>query len=1149
MEKKIQKKYRYSGIKPYNRENSNLFCGRQDDIDALVEMIEIERFVVLHSEHGVGKTSLLQAGIAPYFENKPDMVFYEQIEKYKSAETKKPFEQILEHEAFNERTDFYLDKLIEKENSLWYHFKKLQLAEKKPRNIIIFFDAVENLFEFTEADIQYFKEQIYSLLYISVPQEFKNQFVIKENENHDFFSSTDEYLLNLPLNVKFVFSVRSDFLSQFDRLDDFLPGIRNTCYQLLPLSPEQAEEAILFPAKYTDNENLTHSFDFTDLALFHIIDFLTNKKRNAIAAYQLQIVCCYAEQIATNEKLQVVDIKDLGDLNLVLNDYYDEVISKITDAEQQIAARKFIEEHLVIDKDSILVESFERQIVRDYKLNPQTLKLLCDYYLLKPKRKETGTFYKLTNYTLIEPVINRKTLRLEEEENARLKEEFARYKKIQREKIRHYFIIISIISIIALVAVFFGLYALEQKREAEMQRNIAEQQRIIAEKTANEAQANLLAAYSFQQLEKNPTLAFRLAEKAYTKFPSSLSSNNAILNAFYATNTFYSIKYKLAENTLYAALTDDEEIVYSFSKDKNIYKILLQNNEGKETAIESKAKNIASITISKDKKMILTAEDKTAVIRDLRGEVIATCTQHAGNVLFADFNVENKKIITASTDHTVRIWNIDGKNILTLKGHSEAVHSAKFSANGKYAISTSSDKTARIWDMEGSQIHVIKVASDNESSYANIAYAEFSPDSKLILTVNNDFEFDHYSVSIWDMTGNQTAVCRGHSKRIEKALFSPCGKYIISFGNDNSVRMWDLQGNQLNVFKGHEANVRFANLSKDGKNLISTSDDKTIRYWDISHIFNNLYELNNINSVAFIPKTKSMLIADNTNNVTIVSQIGKVENTIAFPENITSAKISPQSDKVLAMNDKNLFVYDMAIKKLYTYKRGSGTLKTLSYSLDGSHIVTLVNDTLVEIWNNEGAKIGSFKENKTKINHIIFSNENSSLIAACKNKTVQIFDKTGKSKKTLAHPEEVIRTTISPDGNFLLTLCADNSVRLWDIFAEKEKLVFRNEKRINTLNFSNNGKFFMFAGEDKNARLFNLKGTEVMNFKHEGEILNVDFETEGKNIATISKIGKRTIIKIWIVNPREILRVMNHEKHFGDVWNFGENEAKFDFPL
>ena len=58
-------KYRYPGSRPFETADKNLFFGREDDIERLSDSIKVEDFLVIYGKSGLGKSSLLNAGVLP----------------------------------------------------------------------------------------------------------------------------------------------------------------------------------------------------------------------------------------------------------------------------------------------------------------------------------------------------------------------------------------------------------------------------------------------------------------------------------------------------------------------------------------------------------------------------------------------------------------------------------------------------------------------------------------------------------------------------------------------------------------------------------------------------------------------------------------------------------------------------------------------------------------------------------------------------------------------------------------------------------------------------------------------------------------------------------------------------------------------------
>ncbi|MEH1900734.1 MAG: ribosome assembly protein 4, partial [Nostoc sp.] len=135
---------------------------------------------------------------------------------------------------------------------------------------------------------------------------------------------------------------------------------------------------------------------------------------------------------------------------------------------------------------------------------------------------------------------------------------------------------------------------------------------------------------------------------------------------------------------------------------------------------------------------------------------------HTSRVNSASFSPDGKRILTASADNTARVWDISGKLIAELKGHTGPINSASFSPDGKRILTASADNTARVWDISSKLIAELK----GHTSYVNSA--SFSPDGKHILTASAD-----NTARVWDISGKLIAELKGHTQSVNSASFSP----------------------------------------------------------------------------------------------------------------------------------------------------------------------------------------------------------------------------------------------------------------------------------------------------------------------------------------------------------------------------------------
>ena len=70
----------------------------------------------------------------------------------------------------------------------------------------------------------------------------------------------------------------------------------------------------------------------------------------------------------------------------------------------------------------------------------------------------------------------------------------------------------------------------------------------------------------------------------------------------------------------------------------------------------------------------------------------------------------------------------------------------------------------------------------------------------------------------------------GHSDGVLSVSFSPCGKFLASGSEDNTVKLWSVpDGINIKSIAAHAGNVNSVFCSPDCATIISASWDKTIK--------------------------------------------------------------------------------------------------------------------------------------------------------------------------------------------------------------------------------------------------------------------------------------------------------------------------------
>jgi hypothetical protein len=455
---------RYPGATPFSRRQANIFYGRDKDIDKLLTLIQVEKKVLLYSKSGLGKTSLLEAGVLPklpknyakisirLFAYKPEAETPPEA-KNAALKSETPLERVVNAlktvvNDLDTRNDTILDQIVgnnEPDKTLWYYFKKAQLLASKSEDddseniFTLVFDQFEELFSYPKKDIDDFKTQLYELTELKLPDRIAALIAEGRQTDRELFNRENLGVLHKKIEIKTVFAIRSDRLSLLNKLSDKLPDIQNTFYELLPLTYEQAQQAIENPARDNDPGFDTPPFTFHQKAIDKIIKELSDGKTENIETTQLQIVCHRIEEIAaakTGDGPRQIEEEDLPEFkNIFLNFYYDS-LNRLQE-ENRDNAKRLIEDELITNHQRI---SLDEEICKK-RLDDQELLVLVNTHLLRSEQNTFGRFsYEISHDTLVEPILESQKKYLDEQEKIKLenkqKEELRKLREQQEEEAR-----------------------------------------------------------------------------------------------------------------------------------------------------------------------------------------------------------------------------------------------------------------------------------------------------------------------------------------------------------------------------------------------------------------------------------------------------------------------------------------------------------------------------------------------------------------------------------------------------------------------------------------------------------------------------------------------------------------------------------------
>ena len=278
----------------------------------------------------------------------------------------------------------------------------------------------------------------------------------------------------------------------------------------------------------------------------------------------------------------------------------------------------------------------------------------------------------------------------------------------------------------------------------------------------------------------------------------------------------------------------------------------------------------------------------------------------------------------------------------------------------------------------------------------------------------------------------------GHSSWVYQVSFSPDGSRFLSASRDRYVRVRDTSTGSVlrTMYTGYY--VYSAAWSPDGSKIVSTAQDNKVRVWDskTGALISTLSgHYNMVFSVSFSPDGQK--IVSWSSDATIVWSTETWEKlttksgfkVFSFsPTGTTGTKIVSGFDKYVVVTD---FEQGTELMRLQGHE---GEVNSVSFSPDGSKIVSGSNDKTVRVWDSQtGAQLKNLTGHTGEVNSVVFSPDGSHIVSGSSDKTVRVWDtQTGGLLTTLGgHSKGVLSVSFSPNGTHIVSGSYDNTVRVW----------------------------------------------------------------------------------------------------------------------
>lgn len=363
----------YLGLRPFQEFHQNKFFGRDEEIHILIDKILANRLTLLVAASGVGKSSLLQAGVMPALRMSGlgDLVYH---------------------------NDWATDPCLTLKHSVIAHFIKQQRINA---------DYKANL----KQPLKQFL-RIHSLLADSALIILLDQF--EEFFYYQRFSPQRElFIKELAAAVRdmktpctFVFSMREDFAMELAAFKPWLSGVFDQVYRIEKLNLTAARKAIIKPL-----ESL--SFGYQPELIETLLNDLGQRERQEplnihkmeeqttllVEPPHLQIVCQHlwiTSKHTKNKQITQAHYQLLGKADGILQSYFKRQMHTLSREQLRIASKAF--EYLVSQhgaKMSYPLDELSQLLNENKTVLQKTLDLLQAAAILRRMQRQRRPWYEL----------------------------------------------------------------------------------------------------------------------------------------------------------------------------------------------------------------------------------------------------------------------------------------------------------------------------------------------------------------------------------------------------------------------------------------------------------------------------------------------------------------------------------------------------------------------------------------------------------------------------------------------------------------------------------------------------------------------------------------------------------------------------------
>ncbi|OKH12943.1 WD40 repeat domain-containing protein [[Limnothrix rosea] IAM M-220] len=588
----------------------------------------------------------------------------------------------------------------------------------------------------------------------------------------------------------------------------------------------------------------------------------------------------------------------------------------------------------------------------------------------------------------------------------------------------------------------------------------------------------------------------RLEGHSDSVFDISISSNGRYLASAGRDHTvrLWNMEGKLlqtmfghTERVTRVVFAPDNQSLFSSSWDNTVKEWSLDGREIR--TIEVDLDTLTAINLSRDGQRLAIASGSGAALYDVNGTLIKKLVRDR-IIYWINFSPDDQEILTLDDNNQLTLWDADGnvRQTLTMESPDETkLLFATFSPDGKTLMGSDSRGNLMVWQRGDRQALFTEASLNVLAAHTEpIFFLSHNQDGSQFATASAD-----NLVKVWDENFNLLQTFSGHRDDIRSVIFHPETQQVISASMDKTVRFWEAAADSRVVLE-HIAPIRDLRFAKDGTQIATASADKTIKLWERSS--GKLHQTLRghtdwVNTVAWHPDGQTLISGSDDHTVRLWSRDGRSLSRLKAHQNrVLDVEYSPDG-RLFASSDLDGVIQIWAANGtlLQTLAEHGDRVSSIDFSPDSKLLASASDDRTVKVWQRREDDtfflVTQLEPHSSWVTDVTFSGDGEYLAFSGYDNIIQIRQMSYKDNNPRfeaplilkGHSDSVASLKFNPVVPLLATSTWNNQLQLWTLDDTLLKSLEGHTDSITGLDWSPNGGAIATASNDNTAIIWELQ--------------------------------------------------------------------------